>query len=65
MTFVGAVGGLGIPGSGYGSKDVPFVLFAFEDTFIFAQLGRGPLLSPRLFRPSDRVITRSCGCTVA
>jgi hypothetical protein len=53
MTFVGAVERLGIPGDS-STRDLPFVLFAFEETLIFAELSRGPLLSPKLFRPSDQ-----------
>ena len=53
MTFVGLVERLGIPGDN-STRDLPFVMFAFEDTLIFAELRRGPLLSLKLFRPSDQ-----------
>jgi hypothetical protein len=52
MTFLGAVDRLGIPGSG-SAVDEPIVLFAFEDTLIFAELRRGPFLALGLFRHSD------------
>ena len=35
MTFVGLVERLGIPGDN-STRDLPFVMFAFEDTLIFA-----------------------------
>ena len=54
MTFVGLVERLGIPGDNSTHATSPFVMFAFEDTLIFAGPRRGPLLSLKLFRPSDQ-----------
>jgi hypothetical protein len=54
MTFVGAVDRLGIPARGRYGRDVPFVLFAFEDTLILAKLHSARFLNTWGFRPSNR-----------